>query len=34
MVKTKTETTLTLESLDFIFYNPDLIRFKQYKATL
>ena len=28
MIKLKTETTLTLESLDFIHEIPDLIRFK------
>ena len=34
MVETKTDITLTLESLDFIHWIPDLITIKQYEAML
>ena len=34
MIRAKTETALTLESLDFVHLIPDLIRLKKYEAML
>ena len=34
MVTTKTETTLTFESFDFIHHIPDLTGVKKYKARI